>query len=316
MKSALVLGTGGFIGSHVAHHLAERGFSVWGVYRTANFRTQMASKFLRKSLIIDFADLTLSDNEKCFQGQSFDLVVNAVGNIYQPNLNEMYTFSQDFVATICNLLSFLDGIEFDRLVHLGSSDEYGDSPSPQSESVRGAVKSSYGLTRRLSMDLMEAWAAKANKLVVGLRLYLIYGSNQLEPRLLPYLINQCFTRTPIRLKNPEVQRDLMHVSDLCRLIETLAATDLPKGFHLFNVGTAKPYSVREVAQYVSTAVAELTGFYNEILCDNWLPNSQSNKSTYPDTSKISCLGWSPSIFLEEGLKKTVLDQFSNEKNNP
>lgn len=315
MKSALILGTGGFIGSHITRHLAERGFSVWGVYRTANFRTQMVSNFLRKSLVIDFADLTLSNYKKCFRGQSFDLVVNAVGNIYQPDLDEMYTFSQDFVAITCNLLRFLDEIEFDRLVHLGSSDEYGDSSSPQAETVRGAVKSSYGLTRRLSMDLVEAWAVKVNKLVVGLRLYLVYGSNQLEPRLVPYLINQCFTRTAIRLKNPEVQRDLMHVSDLCRLIEILTTTDLPKGFHLFNVGTGKPYSVKDVALYVSAAVAELTQFHNEILGGDRLPDPQSTKSTYPDMSKTSCLGWSPSIYLEEGLKKTVLERFANEKNN-
>jgi len=315
MKSALVLGTGGFIGSHITRHLAEQGFSVWGVYRTANFRTKMVSRFLRKSLLIDFADLPFSTNEKWFQGRSFDLVVNAIGNIYQPNLDEMYAFSQDFVATTCNILSFLDGIEFDRLVHLGSSDEYGGSSSPQAETVRGTVKSSYGLTRRLSMDLVEAWAAKSQKLVFGLRLYLVYGSNQLEPRLVPYLINQCFTRTAIRLKNPEVQRDLMHVSDLCRVIETLTKNDLPKGFHLFNVGTGKPHSVRDVAQHVSDAVAEVTQFHNEILFGDRLPNRHSPKLTYPDVSKITSLGWSPSTCLEEGLEKTVLERFANEKKN-
>lgn len=315
MKSALVLGTGGFIGSHITRHLAEQGFSVWGVYRTTNFRTKMVSRFLRKSRLIDFAGLTFSTNERCFQGRSFDLVVNATGNIYQPNLDEMYAVSQDFVATTCNLLSFLDAIEFDRLIHLGSSDEYGDSPSPQAETVRGTVKSTYGLTRRLSMDLVEAWAAKAQKVVVGLRLYLVYGSNQLEPRLVPYLINQCFTRTTIRLKNPEVQRDLMHISDLCRLIETLAQNDLPKGFHLFNVGTGKPHSVRDVAQHVSDAVAEITQFHNEILCSDRIPNPQSTKSTYPDLSKILSLGWSPLIYLKEGLEKTVLERFANEKKN-
>jgi GDP-L-fucose synthase len=66
-----------------------------------------------------------------------------------------------------------------------------------------------------------------------------------------------------------------------------------------NVGTGSDVTIRELA----SLVAEAVGYTGDILWDPTKPDGTPRKLL--DVSKLTQVGWSASIGLEEGIKNTV-----------
>ena len=105
-------------------------------------------------------------------------------------------------------------------------------------------------------------------------------------------------------------REFMHVDDLgSAAVFALEywnpkCEDSPKDIHgnplyFLNVGTGKDISIMNLA----SKIAEFTGFKGNILWDDKKPDGTPKKQL--DIKKITELGWSPQINLNEGIKSTL-----------
>jgi len=95
-------------------------------------------------------------------------------------------------------------------------------------------------------------------------------------------------------------REFMHVSDLAdALIFLMNNNEYDKNNPIFNIGTGKDITIKELAEKISN----LTGFKGEILWDDTKPNGTYKKQL--DTSKINELGWFPKIELDDGIETTI-----------
>lgn len=101
------------------------------------------------------------------------------------------------------------------------------------------------------------------------------------------------------------RREFMHVDDLASACVYIMDLDKriydsftqPMLSHV-NVGVGKDCSIKELAE----TIARVVGFYGEICFDTSKPDGTPQKLL--DISRISALGWSAKISLEEGLKHT------------
>jgi len=101
------------------------------------------------------------------------------------------------------------------------------------------------------------------------------------------------------------RREFMHVDDLASACVYIMNLDKdiydnftqPMLSHV-NVGTGKDCTIKELAE----TIAEVVGFDGEICFDTSKPDGTPQKLL--DISRISALGWSAKISLEEGLKQT------------
>lgn len=101
------------------------------------------------------------------------------------------------------------------------------------------------------------------------------------------------------------RREFMHVDDLASACVYIMNLDKdiydnftqPMLSHV-NVGVGKDCSIKELAE----TIAEVVGFDGEICFDTSKPDGTPQKLL--DISRISALGWSAKISLEEGLKHT------------
>jgi GDP-L-fucose synthase len=92
-------------------------------------------------------------------------------------------------------------------------------------------------------------------------------------------------------------RDFLHVDDLARAV-LLTSEKYDQSLHL-NVGSGHEISVKDLA----FLVAQAAGFKGEIVWDSSKPDGTPRKLL--DVTKISALGWRPTITLAEGIKKTI-----------
>ena len=109
-----------------------------------------------------------------------------------------------------------------------------------------------------------------------------------------------------------VFREFMHVDDLAKaIIFTLerwdpdaedAPTDKDNNPCTFiNVGTGKDISIKDLAYKISKKV----GFNGKIIWDKNMPDGTPRKVL--NIQKIKNLGWEPSIDLDDGLNKTIIE---------
>lgn len=92
-------------------------------------------------------------------------------------------------------------------------------------------------------------------------------------------------------------REFMHVRDLATAV-IVAVEKYDSSLHL-NIGTGQELSILDLAN----KIAELTGYKGKIVLDPTKPDGTPRKVL--DVTRISALGWRPTITLENGLASTI-----------
>jgi GDP-L-fucose synthase len=92
-------------------------------------------------------------------------------------------------------------------------------------------------------------------------------------------------------------REFLHVDDLASAV-FFATQEYDSELHL-NIGTGIEVTIMELARKIATAV----GFKGEIKWDSSKPSGTPRKIL--DVSRITTLGWSPSITLDDGIASTI-----------
>jgi GDP-L-fucose synthase len=91
-------------------------------------------------------------------------------------------------------------------------------------------------------------------------------------------------------------REFLHVDDLARAVLFAVEHMLPE--HLYNVGTGRDVTIKELAETIQNIV----GHKGEIIWDQSKPDGTPRKLM--DVSKMNALGWEHSTELEEGIRST------------
>jgi GDP-L-fucose synthase len=92
-------------------------------------------------------------------------------------------------------------------------------------------------------------------------------------------------------------REFIHVDDMASAV-MFSHQKYSSGLQL-NIGTGFEISIKDLAQMI----AELTEFKGEVNWDHSKPDGVERKVL--DISRITTLGWSPSISIREGISDTI-----------
>lgn len=98
------------------------------------------------------------------------------------------------------------------------------------------------------------------------------------------------------------KREFLHVEDLANACVFLM--NKYDGIEPINIGTGKDVSISELAKMIK----KISGFKGEVVWDSSKPDGTPRKLL--DVSRLEGLGWRHTIDLEEGLKITYQNKFS------
>ena len=199
-----------------------------------------------------------------------------------------------------------------KLVFLGSSCAYpkhAPQPIPEDAVLSGPLEptnESYAVAKIAGLKMGEAYRAQYGFQAINLMPTNLYGPGDnfdLETsHVLPAMIrrfheaHQFGDREVVLWGSGSPRREFLHVDDFasacCFAMEHYE--DVPP----LNVGTGTDISVREVAELV----ARIVGFTGEVRFDRACPDGTPRKLL--NISRLTELGWRPSIGLEEGILAT------------
>ncbi len=204
------------------------------------------------------------------------------------------------LLSVLNLVEALDEHPPAAFVNIGSSDEYGDGPVPQSEDLRERPIAPYSAAKVAATHYLQMWHRRTGFPAVVARFFLVYGPGQDTRRLIPWACTTLLQGETMEATEGLQKRDFLYVQDAVEALVTLAATPAARG-GVFNVASGQPVTVRQVLETIQCLVGR-----GSIHFGAHPMRSGEIMELYADVSRIrQVTGWRPRVELEDGLRRTV-----------
>ena len=278
MKTILLAGGAGYIGSHTAVELLNAGFQVVVADNYSNScpeAVKRVEEITGKSVKLYEVDIKDSKKlETVFQENHIDAVIHFAGlKAVGESVQKPLLYYSNNIDTTLSLLECMQKYQVNNIIFSSSATVYGEeNPVPYTEEMkRGTCTNPYGWTKVMMEQILED-AAKAYEAlsVFLLRYFNPIGAHEsgkigedpqgIPNNLMPYVAQVAVGRrdkltifgqdydtpdgTCIRDYIDIVDLARAHVAALHRLIEERGATP----YEVFNVGTGRGVSVLELVR--------------------------------------------------------------------
>jgi GDP-L-fucose synthase len=295
--SILVAGSSGMVGSAIVRKFEEFDLKVTPMSRRdVDFEDETST--------LKYIDL--------MQPESLVIAAAKVGGI-SANQNYPVEFLETNLRIQNSLIRAAFKVGIPRLVFLGSSCIYPRScPQPIKEEslMTGpleATNSAYAISKIAGIELINSYRKEYGLNWISLMPTNLYGPgdnfNLQSAHVMPSFIRRFTEAVDGHIKTLTLwgtgspRREFLHVDDLASAVFT-CLQKYDDSLHL-NVGTGEDLTIHELA----TKVSKATGFEGQIEWDSSKPDGTPRKVL--DVTRISKLGWRPTISLDEGIASTI-----------
>jgi len=297
MKTSLVTGGAGFIGSHVAEHLVKIGHRVIVLDDlSGGFRDNVppGASFVQGSIL----DHNLI--EALFQEKHLDYVFHLAAYAAEglSHFIKRFNYNNNVVGSV-NLINAAVNYNVKRFVFTSSIAVYGAGQTPMTEDMVPMPEDSYGIAKSAIEQELKVSHEMFGLDYVIFRPHNVYGERQnigdRYRNVVGIFMNQLLQGQPMTVfGDGEQQRAFTHINDVAPAIA--AAAELPAARNeIFNVGADTPYTVN----YLAKVIAEAMGFECKI---KHLDPRNEVKVAFSDHSKSErVFGGRRKTTLEEGI---------------
>jgi UDP-glucose 4-epimerase len=312
-RRVLVTGADGFIGSHVVEAVLAEGaqvtaFCLYNSFGTTGWLEESAP--FRQAVADGQAEVVLGDVrdpgvvESAVAGM--DTVLHLAALIAIPySYNAPRSYVETNITGTLNVLEAVRRHEVRRLVNTSTSEVYGTPdtvPITETHPLRG--QSPYSATKIAADKLCESFALSFGTPVVTLRPFNTYGPRQSRRAVIPTVLAQLLTgASEVRLGATSPRRDFTFVTDTGQGFVRAALADLAPG-ETVQLGTGETHSIGEVVELCR----RVTGSTAEVVTEEQRirPAGSEVEILLSDPSNAKQrLGWTPTVGLEEGLRRTA-----------
>ena len=293
---------------YIAGHRGMVGSACWRLLESKGF-TNIIGKTSKE---LDLRDQT--QVESFIREENPDIIIDAAAKVGGILANDTYPyeFLMDNMLMQNNLIRAAHQNNVSKFIFLGSSCIYPKmAPQPLKEEylLTGPLEPTnewYAIAKISGVKLIEALRKQYNRDYVALMPTNLYGPNDnfdlQSSHVLPAMIRKFYEakqnkHAPVTLWGTGTpKREFMHVDDLAQAVLFAMENKLPET--LYNVGTGKDLSIKELAEMIQRTV----GHQGDIVWDDSKPDGTPRKLM--DVSLMKNTGWQFSIELQSGVENT------------
>lgn len=334
MKTILLAGGAGYIGTHTAVELLDAGYQVVIADNYSNScpeAVRRVEEITGKSVKTYEVDIKDSAKlETVFQENAIDAVIHFAGlKAVGESVEKPVLYYRNNIDTTLSLLECMQKYHVGNIIFSSSATVYGEeNPVPYTEEMkRGTCTNPYGWTKVMMEQILEdAAKADSNLSVVLLRYFNPIGAHAsgkigedpqgIPNNLMPYVAQVAVGRrekltifgNDYDTPDGTCRRDYIHVVDLAKgHVKAIAYILEHDGVEVFNLGTGTPYSVTEIVDtFERVNHVPIPHVYGARRAGD-LPESYANAEK---ANRI--LGWK----TEKSLADMCRDTWNWQKNNP
>ena len=297
VERLLVIGGTGFIGHHFLRAAVRQNWKVCSLsLHPAQPKRHVAEVEYLAANLLDFEEI-----HSRLRQRDFEYVVNFGGYINHSLFSRGgRQLVEEHFTGVQNLIEVLPRNCLRAFVQIGSSDEYGDAPAPQSEDLRESPISPYSLGKVATTHFLQMLHRTESFPSVVLRLFLTYGPGQDHKRFLPQVIRGCLNDENFPASTGEQVRDFCYVEDVIQAILLALENDSTRG-KVFNIASGEKVTIRKMIETIQQLIGGGKPEFGKIPY-----RASENMCLYADTTKANqIMGWSPQFPLELGLEHTI-----------
>lgn len=311
MRSILITGGAGFIGSHLVDKLLDEGD--WQVTAIDDFNDfyEPAIKRANVALHLQHPNYRLSEGdirqraalERVFAETKFDCIVHLAARAgVRPSLDQPLLYSETNIEGTLNLLELAKQNDVKQFVFGSSSSVYGINakvPFSEDDPIRQPI-SPYAATKAAGELICHTYTHLYGIRCVCLRFFTVYG-----PRQRPDLAIHKFARLisdgkPIPVfGDGTTRRDYTYVDDIIAGVR--AAIDYDQSnYEVINLGESRTVELRELISLIEKELDLPATIDRQSLQPGDVPQ------TFADITKArQLLGYNPQTQIESGIKRFV-----------
>ena len=281
MKTILITGINGYLGSHLAKFLSVN-------YNIIGLEYSLENLFRIKDNDFKVYSVENGIPDKLFTEQTIDVIIHtatfygreneAVKTIAKANLFIPFDLLDKAIENNCNLFINTDTV-LDRFV------------------------STYALTKHQFQEWL--YLRRKEIKVINMQLEHFYGPDASTTNFITFMIDQLKNNvTQIDLTLGEQQRNFVYIDDVCSAYQTVIqkTTEITKSYTEFQVATNQLMSIREVMLYLKEITNSTSRLNFGVIPyrENELMKSEI------DNAVLLNLGWKPQNSIKIGLKKCLI----------
>ena len=334
MRTILVAGGAGYIGSHTCVELLQAGYDVVVVDNLSNSSQESLNrvkKITGKS--VKFYEADVADKEamdKIFNENDIFGVINFAGlKAVGESVEKPLEYYQNNITGTLNMCEVMRKHGVKNIIFSSSATVYGDPETVPitEECPKGVCTNPYGWTKSmLEQILTDIQKADTEWNVILLRYFNPIGAhksglmgedpNGIPNNLMPYVMKVAIGQLPqVNVFGNDYDtpdgtgvRDYIHVVDLADgHVKAIKKLEENPGLKIYNLGTGKGYSVLDVIKNVSKAVGKEIPY---VIAQR---RAGDIAQCYSDASLAKKeLGWE----AKNGIKEMCEDSWNWQRNNP
>ena len=293
MHRVLITGATGFIGRALTARLREAGVDVVGLARHTPVDD---ARFVT-------VDITCRrDLERTFRELEPTPVFHLAANLdRRSGLDALEAALTVNTLGTANVVSCAATVGCQRLLVVGTAEEYGPIDAPFREGDRELPRSIYGITKLAGSRTALTVGLLGDLPVTVVRPTIAYGPGQPTALFLPALLRSVLNGTPFPMTSGHQTRDFIHVDDLVEGLVRAATTPEVAGL-IVNLGSGESLTIRAVAEMVERIV----GTHGLVRPGTVSPREGEATAYSVDLDRARrLLGWTSPRSLEQGIIETV-----------
>jgi len=302
VRSALVTGATGFIGSALVQRLSLEGVSTFCLVRPGS---------ARRGRICNLSGVELLETEN-YEGSALtqklsgiraDVVFNLASSGVAPEERDPQLLLTGNLNVVAGLISATLAWPLRKFIHIGSCSEYAPVPEGHKLTEQDLLQptSVYGAAKACAHIYGLAFAKSRGVPFVTLRLFGVFGVGEAPNRLVPYLMSHLRGDMPVDLTPGEQVRDLLYVDDIVEALLQGAQSEGIAAGSSYNVCSGKGIRIRELSEEVAKAMNKPKSLLR--FGDRPYRADESMWIVGDNRQFSACTSWAPKVAIEEGIRK-------------
>ena len=311
MKTFLITGGAGFIGSNFLRYLYQRypeyRFLVLDLLTYAGSVDNLPTSYDQCDGRLEFwygdvrnAALVASLVERANVVVHFAAETHVTRSIY----DNYHFYETDVLGTQAIANAVVKHANVERFIHISTSEVYGTAiQDPMTEDHPLNPLSPYASAKAGADRLVYSYWATYGIPAVIIRPFNTYGPRQHLEKAIPRFITSAILEEPLTIHGAgESARDWVYVGDLCRGIDSVLHADIDtvKG-QVINLGSGRDMQVRDIATMIVDKMGKSRALLTSI---GDRPGQVARHIAGTDRAK-QLVGWEATTSLEEGLDRTI-----------
>ena len=314
VKSILITGGAGFIGSNLCEYFLSQGYTVTCLDNFATGHRHNLKDFMEHPnfRLIEGDIRNLSDCQKAVQGVDYVLHQAALGSVPR-SIQDPITTNDVNVSGFLNMLVASRDAKIKRFVYAASSSTYGDSQGlPKVEDVIGKPLSPYAITKYVNELYADIFSRTYGMETIGLRYFNVFGRKQ-DPKGAYAAVIPKFVMQLMQLESPVINgdgnysRDFTYIDNVIQMNELAMTTQNPDAVNtVFNTAYGDRNTLNNLVDYLK----EFLSVYDPKIANVAIEYGPNRVGDIPhslasiDKAK-ALLGYDPQFSLQQGLKEAI-----------